>query len=56
MLDILPGENVDVVGDAHALVALFPAERFDAFCSVSVFEHLLMPWAVIPQINKILNP
>jgi len=56
VLDILPGENVDVVGDAHALGDLFPPERFDAFYSVSVFEHLLMPWAVVPQINRVLKP
>ncbi len=55
VLDILSGENVDVVGDAHALGSLFPPERFDAFYSVSVFEHLLMPWAVVPQINKVLK-
>ena len=55
VMDILPGENVDVVGDAHALGTLFPAERFDAFYSVSVFEHLMMPWAVVPQINQVLK-
>jgi hypothetical protein len=46
---------VDVVGDAHALTRHFPPDRFDAFYSVSVFEHLLMPWAVIAQINKVLR-
>jgi len=56
VLDILPGENVDVVGDAHVMSSLFPAAHFDAIYSVSVFEHLLMPWAVVPQMNKILKP
>lgn len=55
VLDILPGENVDVVGDAHNIAGLFPAERFDAFFSVSVFEHLMMPWAVVAQLNKVLK-
>lgn len=55
VVDVLPGENVDVVGDAHVLSDLFPGERFDAFFSVSVFEHLMMPWAVVPQINKVLR-
>ena len=55
VLDILPGSNVDIVADAHDLSAL-PAESFDAVYSVSVFEHLMMPWAVIPQINRVLKP
>ena len=56
VLDVLPGDNVDVVGDAHILGNFFPPERFDSFYSVSVLEHLLMPWAVVPQINKVLKP
>ena len=56
VLDILPGDNVDVVGDAHALDQYFPAASFDAVFSVSVFEHLMMPWAVVPQINPVLRP
>lgn len=56
VLDILPGSNVDVVGDAHALAGLFPAELFDAILSVSVFEHLLMPWTVVTQMNAVLKP
>ncbi len=55
VLDILPGANVDIVADAHDLAAL-PAEHFDAVQSISVFEHLMMPWAVIPQIHRILKP
>lgn len=56
VLDVLAGENVDVVGDAHMLSSYFPPERFDAFFSVSVFEHLMMPWAVVAQVNKVLKP
>lgn len=55
VLDILPGDNVDVVGDAHALSDFFPDEYFDAVYSVSVFEHLLMPWKVALEINKVLK-
>jgi 2-polyprenyl-3-methyl-5-hydroxy-6-metoxy-1,4-benzoquinol methylase len=55
VLDIHPGENVDIVADAHDMSAL-PAESFDGVYSVSVFEHLMMPWAVIPQLNRILKP
>ena len=55
VLDILPGDNVDVVGDAHALARYFPPDPFDAIWSVSVFEHLMMPWAVVLQMNIVLK-
>ena len=35
---------------------MFPPEHFDAFVSVSVFEHLLTPWAVVCEINHVLKP
>ena len=56
VLDILPSENVDVVGDAHNMAKLLPHDTFDAIYSVSVFEHLLMPWAVALQMNRVLKP
>jgi hypothetical protein len=55
ILDILPGEDVDVVGDAHAMSELFPPNYFDAIFSASVFEHLLMPWVVATEMSKILR-
>jgi len=55
VLDVIAAEGVDVVGDAHRLSAYFPAGAFDAVYSCSVFEHLLMPWKVAIEINKILK-
>jgi hypothetical protein len=55
-LDVHPGPNVDRVGDAHELGALFEPEQFDGVFSLSVFEHLLMPWVVVLEINKVLKP
>jgi SAM-dependent methyltransferase len=55
-LDILPGENVDVVGDAHELSLLFPPESFDAIFTISVFEHLMMPWKATIEMNRVLKP
>jgi SAM-dependent methyltransferase len=55
-MDIMAGPNVDVVGDAHELSRLFPQERFDGVFSLSVFEHLLMPWKVVLEINAVLKP
>ena len=55
-LDILAGPNVDVVGDAHCLAAIFPKRRFLAVFARSVFEHLAMPWKVVLELNHVLTP
>lgn len=62
VVDVLPGPRVDVVGDAHEMSGLFPADHFDfvhsgsVFEHLFVFEHLLMPWKVALEINKVLKP
>lgn len=53
--DILPGENVDVVCDAHQLSNHFQAGQFDYIFSLNVFEHILMPWKVVLEINTLLK-
>jgi hypothetical protein len=53
--DIVAGENVDCVGDAHALSRFLPASHFDAVFSVSVWEHLCMPWLVSLELNKVMR-
>jgi SAM-dependent methyltransferase len=53
-LDVNAGPNVDVVGDAHELSKVL-TEKFDVVYSISVFEHLVMPWKAVLEINKILN-
>nr|WP_294508048.1 methyltransferase domain-containing protein [uncultured Rhodopila sp.] len=55
VFDVMDGDNVNVVGDAHQLAAYFPANHFDAVLSTSVFEHLLMPWAVVAQMSRVLK-
>ena len=52
--DYYPGNNVDVVGDAHQLSAYFD-KRFDLIFSSAVFEHLAMPWQVSLEIIKLLK-
>jgi SAM-dependent methyltransferase len=54
-VDILAGDNVDVVGDAHELSDLVAGRRFDGVYSVSTFEHVLMPWKVALEINRVLR-
>lgn len=53
-LDIVAGENVDLVGDAHSLSQIFPAGKFSAIFSLAVFEHLAMPWKAAVEINRVL--
>jgi hypothetical protein len=54
-IDVHAGPNVNIVGDAHELGRLVDAERFDGVFSLSVFEHLLMPWVVVLEMNKVLK-
>ncbi|CAD0227353.1 methyltransferase domain-containing protein [Planktothrix agardhii] len=53
--DYYPDSNTDVVGDAHQLSQYFSNQRFDAIFSLSVLEHLAMPWLVAKEISKILE-
>jgi hypothetical protein len=54
--DIVPDPGVHVVGDAHQLSRCFPPARFDFAQSISVFEHLVMPWQVAVELNRVLKP
>lgn len=53
--DYYPGDNVDVVGDAHKLSTYFD-KKFDLIFSSAVFEHLAMPWMVSLEVIKLLKP
>jgi SAM-dependent methyltransferase len=53
--DIYPDSNTDTVGDAHKLSQYFDDNSFDAVFSLSVFEHLAMPWIVAREINRVLK-
>jgi hypothetical protein len=57
-VDIHPGPGVDVAGDIHELsTTLSPLNlRFDAVATISTFEHLVMPWKAILEINKVMSP
>lgn len=54
-LDIMEGPNVDIVGDAHGMSRLLPHSSFDAAMSLSVFEHLVMPWKAALELNRVLK-
>jgi SAM-dependent methyltransferase len=54
--DFYPGNNVDVVGDAHKLSSYFEGEeKFDIIYSSACFEHFAMPWIVATEIAKLLK-
>ena len=54
--DYYPGNNVDVVGDAHKLSDYFEGqEKFDIIYSSACFEHFAMPWLVAPEMAKLLK-
>ncbi|MBD5778707.1 class I SAM-dependent methyltransferase [Pelagicoccus sp. NFK12] len=54
-IDILEGEGVDVVADAHTLSRSFTKAQFDFVYSMSVFEHLLFPWKVVLELNHVMK-
>jgi SAM-dependent methyltransferase len=54
-VDILPGANVDIVGDVHRLVDVVEQGSVDVVYSSSVFEHLSQPWLAALQANKVLR-
>lgn len=54
--DYYPGNNVDVVGDAHKLSSYFSEDdKFDIIYSSACFEHFAMPWIVAVEISKLLK-
>jgi len=55
VLDIVAGEGVDVVCDAHEMSAHLGCGKFDAVMSTSVFEHLLMPWKAAVEVCRVLR-
>jgi SAM-dependent methyltransferase len=52
--DIVPGKNVDVVGDVLSMP--FENGSFDTAISTQVLEHVEKPWIMVKEINRILRP
>jgi SAM-dependent methyltransferase len=54
--DFYPGDNVDVVGDAHKLSSYFKeGTKFDIIYTSACFEHFAMPWVVATEMAKLLK-
>ncbi|WP_404425069.1 methyltransferase domain-containing protein [Nibricoccus sp. IMCC34717] len=54
-VDITSGPNVDLICDAHEVSRHLPHESVDVIFSVSVWEHLAMPWKASIELNRILK-
>jgi hypothetical protein len=54
-LDIHPGCNVDLVGDAHVLSHFIHERSLGAVLSSSVLEHIQAPWVVAAEVNRVLE-
>lgn len=55
VIDILPGEGVDIVCDAHEMSNYLPHNHFDAIRCSAVFEHIIMPWKVAVEMNRVMR-
>lgn len=53
--DYYPGNNVDIVGDAHRLSEYFAPESFDIIFTRACFEHFALPWVVAEEMIKALK-
>lgn len=54
-VDVLEGECVDVVCDAHELSKHVKNNHYELVYSLNVFEHILMPWKVVLELNKVMK-
>lgn len=54
-LDIVPGDNVDVVAE-HPYEYPFADGFFDAVISCSTMEHVAAIWLWVPELVRILRP
>lgn len=52
--DMVPGPNIDVVGDILNLS--FEDKSFDTVISTQVLEHVQKPWVMVSEIERILRP
>lgn len=55
VIDILQDSGVDIVCDAHRMSDVLDARSFDVVFSNVVFEHLVMPWKVVIEMNRVMR-
>ena len=52
-LDVIPGENIDIVGDVLDLP--FEDESFNTIISTQVLEHVEKPWIMVKEVRRVLK-
>jgi SAM-dependent methyltransferase len=52
--DAVPGQDVDVVGDIHAMP--IESESFDCVFCTGTLEHVRDPWQAVREIYRVLKP
>ena len=55
-LDVVPGPEVDVIGDAHDLAGHFQRETFDTVVLSAVLQYCARPHVVVEQAALVLRP
>jgi len=60
-VDAYPGQDVDIVDDAHHLTMIRPdtdglGTLFDAYVACSLFEHLERPWVAMQAAAAVVRP
>lgn len=51
--DMVPGPNIDVVGDILNLS--FSNDSFDTVISTQVLEHVRKPWVMVSEVSRVLK-
>lgn len=54
--DVMPGEDVDAVADAHRLSDHWSPATFDGIVCRSTLEHLHRPWAFAREAARVVRP
>ena len=54
--DMRPGEGVDEVVNAHALLDRFGTDKFDVVVSCEMLEHDDEPWSSMKNMGAVLKP
>ena len=55
-VDMLAGDGVDVVADAHELSKSFPPNSFDTIYCEATLEHFRRPWIAAAEMAKVIRP
>jgi len=55
-LDMIDGNEVDVVLDAEDLLTLYPKNSFDCVVCVETLEHVKNPLKIVENMRKVLKP